>query len=416
MGIYIPKDYTAKKSFPLMVWYGGGEGTDNPNIAKKLVGNSGYICVAVPYHYQDEKTTGGWAGTTWKYYNTMFTKLHQTVPNINSKHRVCSGFSSGGAAILSLIGRSPEFRDYFYAFMPGGAGWNMGGFDKIKGRPMYAYMGEKDSRVGSYDKMKNEAKDSGIDITYLRFKGGHSMPSQHYPEMRKWIEDKVIFRELPQLSATLQKDFKSKKYASAYKAAKEILNIATDDMPVYKEAETIMAKTKPYGEAMTKKILASKARVDQIKKFILEWEGAEFTQPLREKCDAYAKAQLEKILSQKVVSPVYLKRFITYWKGFGIADQATEKLDGLAGSALDKITFSRNNNMSKFKALERFIKEWTPSTKINEAKNFMEEYASLELKEIKEMTGSRQKSKLKSFARYFPGSQAASEAESMLKK
>jgi len=35
MGVYIPKDYTPEKDFPLLVFYGGGKGSDSPNPAKK---------------------------------------------------------------------------------------------------------------------------------------------------------------------------------------------------------------------------------------------------------------------------------------------------------------------------------------------------------------------------------------------
>ena len=103
---------------------------------------------------------------------------------------------------------------------------------------------------------------------------------------------------------------------------------------------------KNYGEALTKKILASRTNLETMKRFILEWQGADFIQPVKDKCNAVAEGQLKKILSQKMVSPVYLKRFIVSWNGFSITDDAMEKFEALATSALNKISSSKNNNSS----------------------------------------------------------------------
>jgi hypothetical protein len=416
MGVYIPKDYTPEKSYPLVVWYGGGLGSDSPNQAKRMVGEKGFICVGVPYHFADDNIQGAWSHTTWSYYNTMLSKLEKLVPNINHKNKICSGFSSGGAAIMSLIGRSVEFRNYFHAFMPGGSGWDMGGLAELKGRPMYIFMGDKDSRVSSYDTLSKDAKAAGIDITYLRFKGGHGMPTKHFEEMRQWIQDKVIFRALPELRKSISKDFKAKKYAQAYQSAKEILSITEAGTDIYQEAEKVFAHTKPFGEQMTKKILSSKVNLPTIKKFLLEWQGADFVQPLKDKCTAIAAGQLKKIVSQKVISATYLKRFILYWEDFEISGEAMEEFDSMATASLEKMLASRNNNSSKYKSLERFIKDWVPSEVIEKAQEAQEKLATEELEEILKLSSSRQKSKLKSFGRYFPDSQAAEKAQALLKK
>lgn len=196
MGVYIPKDYTLDRSFSLLVWFGGGSGTDNPRKAVAIAGENGFVCLAVPYRSQDDGKSGGWE-TPWAYYKTFFDELDRIVPNINTRQRICSGFSSGGAAIMYQIGNSGEaFQKYFYAFIPGGAGWPMGGLSSIKGRPMLAVMGEKDKRLPNYQTLEKEARAAGIDIELLLFKDvGHKYPEKYYPQIRKWMIRKAVLRD-----------------------------------------------------------------------------------------------------------------------------------------------------------------------------------------------------------------------------
>ncbi|MEM9646642.1 MAG: redoxin family protein, partial [Planctomycetota bacterium] len=134
-GLYLPKNYDSKKKFPLLVAFGGGAGTDNPGRAVKLSGGNDFICLGVPYRHEDGDLSGGWQ-TDWDYYVTILDKVEDLVPNIDHQRRACTGFSSGGAAILHQIGHSKgRFQNYFHAFVPCGAGWPMGGLETMKGVP-----------------------------------------------------------------------------------------------------------------------------------------------------------------------------------------------------------------------------------------------------------------------------------------
>jgi len=181
LGIFLPDDYTPDRTYPLMVWFGSGGGGDNPGSAVNMVGRKGYICAGVPY-----ENSKGWK-TPWAYYNTMLRELDRVVPNIHPEYRVCSGFSSGGAAITYSMGTSKEFVEYFYAFVPGGAGWAMGDLSPLKGRPMLAFMGDQDSRLSGYVSLVEMAEAAGMDVKFLKFPGGHDMPNQHFQEIRDWL-------------------------------------------------------------------------------------------------------------------------------------------------------------------------------------------------------------------------------------
>lgn len=197
-GIYFPTDYSAEKQFPLLVWLGGGAGTDTPNRAISITGGKGFICVALPYRNDlkdGEPQAGGW-NSPWPWYKTMIEKIEATVPNIDSSRRIAGGFSSGGAAVLYQIGNSNgEFQDYFYGFVPTGAGWPMGGLELLEGRPMLAVMGEKDKRLDGYEALKEEALAVGVDFQLMVILGaGHKTPPEVYPTVREWMINKIVDR------------------------------------------------------------------------------------------------------------------------------------------------------------------------------------------------------------------------------
>lgn len=196
-GVYLPTDYTTEKQLPLFVWFGGGAGTDNPKKPVAITEGTGFICVALPYRTEDDGKPGGWQ-TPWSYYETILDRLEAVVPNIDPTRRVCGGFSSGGAAVTYQIGNSDgAFQKYFYAFIPGGAGWPMGGLETIKGRPMLALMGEKDKRLPNFEVLEKEALAAGIDFKLRVFEGyGHGMPAEFHDEIRQWMVDNVVLRQV----------------------------------------------------------------------------------------------------------------------------------------------------------------------------------------------------------------------------
>ncbi|MDZ8118744.1 hypothetical protein [Pontiella agarivorans] len=194
-GIYFPTDYTTDKHYPLFVWFGGGAGSDYPGRAMDITEGKEYICVALPYCSEENGRNGGWQ-TPWSYYETMLEQLETLVPNVDPRKRVCGGYSSGGAAIMYQLGNSAgAFQNYFHAFMPGGAGWPMGGLDRIKGRPMLVFVGEKDKRRPNLEKINEEASAAGVDITFLVLEDtAHKFPPACYPRLRQWLYENVTAR------------------------------------------------------------------------------------------------------------------------------------------------------------------------------------------------------------------------------
>jgi hypothetical protein len=417
MGIHIPKDYTLDRTFPLLVWYGGGPGSDSPGPAQEIAGASGFVCVGVPYLMDDKTHKGGWSSTPWSYYKTMFDELEKIVPNINPDQRICGGFSSGGAAIMRLIGEpTGAFNKYFYAFMPGGAGWPMGGLASLKGRPMFAFIGNKDSapKLGGYQSIEKEGKAAGVDLKYLEFEGGHEMPTAHYPEMREWMMQKVVLRDLPKLQAAMKTDLNAKRYGKAFRSAREISLITTAKMPAHLEALETIARSKPFGAAEGKKLLAGNALLAEQQQFVRDWKGCDFTTPVEDQCNAIAEEQLKKILSTVPVSTAFLKKYISMWDGFKINRQAKEAYNKLADDALTKIRDTPGGT-TKCQNLQSFIAQWNPAPAAGEAKQLLEDLAKQELETIKAIKAkATMRAKLGDFVRSYAGTTTELEARQIL--
>jgi hypothetical protein len=407
MGIYIPKDYAADRRFPLLVWFGGGAGGDDPGPARQIAGDSGFICVGLPY--QKDLV---WK-TPWTYYEPMLRELGRVVPNIHPSQRACSGFSSGGAAIcFSMVNKDPGFRDYFYAFMPGGAGWAMGDFSPLRKRPVFAFVGSKDTRVTGFRGIETAAKQAGADITYFEYDAGHEMPTEHLPKIRQWLIEKLVLRDLPQLRKAMQAAVDARQYGKAFHAASEIRNVTPPTMPDHAEARAVIAKMLPFGEALAQKVLTAPLAEQQ--RFALEWKGCDFTGPVAEKCAVAAAGQLTKILAQQPVSPAMLKKYLTFWEGFPAAAVAMEHYEKFAAQALVQVRELPAPD-ARNRGLQQFIATWAPSPSCREARQLREEIARQELAVIKEIKAKgTMKSKLHEYLRNFVGTDAAIEAKSLL--
>lgn len=415
MGIHIPADYTMDRKFPLLVWYGGGPGSDSPGPAEEIAGASGFICVGVPYLMEDATHKGGWRDTPWSYYKTMFDELEKIVPNINPEQRICGGFSSGGAAIMRLIGDpSGAFQKYFYAFMPGGAGWPMGGLASLKGRPMLAFIGKEDSRLSGYQNIEKDGKAAGIDLKYLEFAGGHEMPTPHYPEMREWMMQNVVLRDLSKLQAAMKTDLGAKRYGKAFRSAREISLITTAAMPGHTEALATIARSKPFGEAEGKKLLTGNVPLAEKQQFVRDWNGCDFATSVEAQCNAIGEEQLKKILSTVPVSTAFLKKYIAMWDGFQTNHQAIDAYNKLAADALAKIRDAPGNT-TKCQNLQSFIAQWSPAPAASEAKQLLEDLAKQELEAIKTIKAkATMRAKLSDFARSYAGTSAETEARKIL--
>lgn len=421
MGISLPSDYDPDRPCPLLVWFGGGYGTDSPAQARSIAGSERFVCVGLPYRKEGEKVGGdgseGLWSTPWSYYEIMLNKLEVLVPNIDPAQRACAGFSSGGAAILHLLGNTRGgVQKYFSAYMPGGAGWDMGGLSSIRNRPMLAFMGENDGRFEGYAKLEKSARSAGVDITFLIFKNtGHSMPKEYLPEMRAWLFDKLVYCHLPELQANMEAAFRARKWGQAYHLAHALEASAGDTRPEHAAAREMCDKLLPIGEKEAATLLARPPSLQALQQFVRDWPDCSFAKPIEAKCNGIAEQQLGRIMSADPVSLSYLKKFLSMWEGFAAYDQALARFDVEAAKGLDKLLAMQEASTIKAQKLSRYIGVWSPAPSVNRARAALSELAQSELEAIKTIqSAGMRRGKLQSFIRCYADTPQAVEAQQLL--
>ncbi len=416
MGVYIPRDYDPGRRFPLMAWLGGGAGSHSPRPSRRFAGDVGWVCVGLSYRKGDP---GLWK-TPWEIYKTMLDALEEAVPNIAPRIRVVGGFSSGGAAVTHAIGQEGSwFCDYFYAFMPGGAGWPMGGLDKIKGRPMLMFMGEKDSRFSGYVSLDKATKAAGVDAKFLVFKGvGHTIPDSYVPEMRQWLKRRVLMRDLDGHVATMRRALAAKKTGLAARSAKAILSIADAGMNEHAEAKGALPALEVSGHEAAAKLLDGRASVSKMRDFVRDWEGFDCSRQVITPCNVKGEEELGGLTARGTPSRTFLKKFLDTWEGFPVHGEALTAYDGIAAKALEQAAKAPSVSMRGSK-LKRFIATWKVGSTVDRARAMLDEVKEQEAagalaKIAKQRSAMSRAPKLKAFLADYGRTSHADKAREMM--
>lgn len=372
MEAYIPEDYVPGRPFPLLTWFGGGYGDHNPDPAISITGNKGFVCVGLSYRKGIdpmekgfEESVGGLWSTPWWVFRTMLERLERIVPNIDAKRRICSGFSSGGAAVCYLIGyKDPGFCDYYAGFMPGGAGWDMGGLSRLKGRPMLIFMGDQDSRIGGYRMLNDAGKAAGVDIHFLEMKGvGHDTPARHQLEIRQWMVDQVLRRGHAQQVAALPGLGRAGKWPQVAELTQDLLRYAEPGSPTALAASEWLGKSQAFCVETMRTQLAKRNPAD-MRRVLKDWPDWPQTAELRAACDQSGSVECTKLLSGTPDREA-LRRFLRDWSGFPCRQAAQQHWDQLATQDGDKL--KPGSGTSRLADLERFVKRWEQGAAVEKA-------------------------------------------------
>ncbi len=455
--VFLPDDYTPDRSFPLVVWFGGGAGGHRSSAAVRMVGREGFICAGLPYAKDIL-----WK-TPWKTILHMVNGIEQRIPNVDPKRRIAAGFSSGGAMICWLLGNSNGgFQEHFWGIMPGGAGWNMGGLDTLRGRPMMIFMGDQDSRFGGYKSLHQQARNAGVDITFMVFKGhGHGVDRSYYPQMRAWIHEHVLRRDMPETVAAMESALTRRQIPEAISLAREPLSYGNEaekkraaqtieqaerhardaarrlldggasaerlrdfaramkGLPV---AAEVQARAETLAREQLEKMLAGRPTPPMLLRFIEDWAGTEAEQPALAAYEPMAAAQLEKI--KAVPNPAmrrdHLGRFVEQWKVGEPVEEAkriaADMDEQAAGHAFEKIRAVGNEN-ERARQLQRFLARYGKTRAANDAREMYEAMAQEQFAPIRELTNERMRNhRLQGFIRLYTDTAAGREAKTMLKQ
>jgi len=199
--VRIPEKFDATKPVPLLVWIGGGKGSNSPNGGFALVNKEDYAIAALPYPSSvptpRDALSSGEMDDIWEYHKVMLAELVKLLPNLDPKMRVVGGFSNGAHTIGTYISTGEkEFIELFNAFIiiEGGSRETSA---KKRLRDKFAYLawGDDTSNQGSKGYMESMvacAKSARLQTTESNMSGiGHAFPDTEKAAVKKWLETVV---------------------------------------------------------------------------------------------------------------------------------------------------------------------------------------------------------------------------------
>ena len=197
MTVFLPRNYDPSRKHPLLVFLNGGDGGNgsNPGVARALSTEKDFVCVSVPlFKVIDPHARSGYvmqdpdARYMWPFFQTMLSKLKESVPNLDPRHQILGGFSNGAHATAGLIDVSEgEITRQFSAFLFVEGGGRMKRFDLLKGKPFLMVSSNAKSRPRA-QQICDEAKAAGAKATFIcEDVGKHAFPASAYPAVREWL-------------------------------------------------------------------------------------------------------------------------------------------------------------------------------------------------------------------------------------
>jgi predicted esterase len=267
----VPKDYTPKKAWPLLVaLHGAGGNARNfirlwANVAPK----KGYI-VAVPHGDQSvqgwKESQRTWGGNTPKYVKWMLEEVQKRY-RINRERIYLSGFSAGGH-VTFWVGLL--YSDVFAALVPC-SGCLSGRtppeqLEKAKHMPVRALVGKKDPNYRGVVQSCEKLRSVGFKTVVLReFPNlAHQYPVDENPKVLAWFdklyEEKLKAKGLTRWLEAGRKALKQKKYRETVEALRKITSLGLS-AKVTEEAEALLAEIGKIGEerlARAKALVESK--------------------------------------------------------------------------------------------------------------------------------------------------------------
>lgn len=190
--IHIPSSYTADKTFPLFVWFGGGKGSFKVGGTKSLVDFDKFIVVALPYpegRLPRIAVNEGKIDEFWEYLKPMLEEVKRTVPNISDKLRIAGGSSSGAHLTGSGISQKWKgFSDYFTAYVLHEGGYApTKNYDAARRKPVLVIFGEKSTAYGWQKGFNESIKNSRAKLTFIGIpEDGHGLSAEGRKRIREW--------------------------------------------------------------------------------------------------------------------------------------------------------------------------------------------------------------------------------------
>lgn len=420
MHVFIPRKYDPAKKHPLFLWLNGGPG--NPGINSGPVGEDHWVVASMPL-YKVNPSLGLLllnedAGLIWSCFRTMLAELERIVPNLHAEARVVAGFSNGANCQAVLLNRVKEFRDAFRGYVLWDGGNMLDNYKALAGKSLFVLYGEKSLGKAYGAPLAASAVKAGADADFVEMKGvGHEAPPSYHPQIRDWIQRKVLYKDLPDAFRGMTEAVKHSRWPEAVRQYNRVAGLLVDEareeVGPTKEAFRKMcaacdeAAAKLPGSEPTKSTLAG------WKKFAVEWFPCPGAEKVREACNRYGEAELGAAGTQVKA----LRKFIDDWDGFAVRLSGIAALETLAAPELDAL-LAKSKGPALLGPLQRFAREYdgTPSARkaLDRHQQVREELAGAILDQIKQLgSPAERKRAAQELIRNYDGTRAAAEARSL---
>ncbi|MBT3381695.1 MAG: hypothetical protein HN742_33210 [Lentisphaerae bacterium] len=344
MTVTMPSNYSPDKVFPVFLFMNGGKGSHGHLPA--LVENRDFICIGMPIFVKDNaKPKGRYivnrrdVGNLWKYHKPMLERLHAVIPNINRKLGLAAGFSNGANSIRCLV----EFTDgvyqtYFnrYIFCEGGTG--LYDASKLNG-PILGVAGDRAmgiiNRPGNVkDTVVTPALRGGVDAEYILMQDTrHEFNTAYYPQVRDWIDRKVLVGGLAANLRTMHQAVVAADWPGALKTYETIVLLTGPEQTERVEADRLLQAVNAAGMEAWAALRAAPLSAKSVTAFVRAWSPCDVVAQAKVAGNPLGETALERLLAgERRQHWEPLSAFIQRWQAFPVATAAQAALaeEGLA--------------------------------------------------------------------------------------
>lgn len=193
--VQIPENYEPDKKVPVVLFLGGGQGTDDCTRASFLVDSADYVMVAFPYPKAlanpKDAIAEGHARDLIAFQKPMLERLQHLIPNTDPEHRIAFGHSNGAHMIgISVSGGWHEFVDYFSGFILHEGGLKEGDFGDLRRKDVLCMMGAKSDFRAFAEMVVRQMKSGRVKPDVHAAEGeGHGLGSGSKEAAAEWIAE-----------------------------------------------------------------------------------------------------------------------------------------------------------------------------------------------------------------------------------
>lgn len=200
--VRVPSGYDPAKPCGLVVWLGGGDGSNQPS--GSFVPEGPFVLAGLPYPKgADNPGQANMVGdyeTVWEFHRAMIDRIHETIPNLKKEWSVIGGFSNGGHSIdgmLRLRDKKGALADYFGAFViaDGGGGYASedGSYPSLEGKFAYVCWGETSANAANSEGVAKDFKSRRATTVASEMAGtGHAFADFEQAKVKEWIKTVVL--------------------------------------------------------------------------------------------------------------------------------------------------------------------------------------------------------------------------------